>query len=77
MEFNRILFSVCPRQASRVVLVSEKKQALLESLLVFYTGITRTASDIVKEQIEKTKERKNDAFLFRMKEMVYEAEEII
>lgn len=60
------------------VIISKDKLEYLEShLMMFYTGLTRFASEVVKEQIEKTQNQSNDAFLSRMLEMVYEAEEII
>lgn len=62
----------------RPVIITKDKKALFEShLLIFYTGLTRHASEIVKEQIEKTEEKSNDEFLERMLEAVYLAEEII
>jgi D-glycero-alpha-D-manno-heptose-7-phosphate kinase len=45
--------------------------------MLFYTGQTRHASEVVQEQIDKTKARANDPYLHRMREMVYEAEELI
>jgi D-glycero-alpha-D-manno-heptose-7-phosphate kinase len=38
----------------------EKKQTLQNNLMMFFTGITRTASDIAGEQIKKTEEKKED-----------------
>ncbi len=62
----------------RPLIISARKKSILQShLLVFYTGITRFANDVVKEQIDKTKNLDNDAFLSRMYDMVFEAEEII
>ena len=64
--------------AMRPVPISEEKLALLEkSLIIFYTGLTRFASEILVEQIEKTKASNNDAHLRAMYQMVYEAEKII
>ena len=45
--------------------------------MIFYTGLTRFASDIVKEQIEKTQNKSNDAYLIKMRNMVFDAEKII
>src|SRR5690606_30528541 len=54
----------------RPVVISKEKRDLWKShLLVFYTGLTRFASDVVKEQIEKTERKDNDAYLSRMVEM--------
>lgn len=60
-----------------VIISQEKKAAFEKHLLVFYTGITRHASEIVKEQIQKTSTLANDVYLRRMYDMVFEAEEII
>jgi len=74
---NVIEFS--PNQIrTRPLIISRGKKELLQNhLLIFYTGITRYANDIVKEQIEKTRNLDNDSYLCRMYEMVFEAEEII
>lgn len=72
MEFSGSQIRIRPLIISR-----EKKQIFQDHLLVFYTGITRYANDIVKEQIEKTKNLDNDSYLSRMYQMVFEAEEII
>lgn len=75
--FNIIEFSK-ERIAVRPVIISKEKLNLLqESLMVFYTGVTRYASEIVKEQIENTKNKSNDRYLERMYQMVFEAEQII
>ncbi|NGX28906.1 MAG: D-glycero-alpha-D-manno-heptose 7-phosphate kinase [Candidatus Anoxychlamydiales bacterium] len=72
MEFSPNKINVRP------VIISTAKLKLLEdSLMIFYTGLTRFASDIVKEQIDKTKTRSNDQYLLEMKEMVCTAEQII
>lgn len=75
--FNIIEFNEGGIRVTPLIITREKKQLLQSHLLVFYTGLTRFASEVVKEQIEKTKERTHDGFLRRMKEMVYEAQEII
>lgn len=62
----------------RPLIISPKKKSLFEDhLLIFYTGITRYATDVVKEQIEKTKNLDNDSYLQKMYEMVFEAERIV
>ncbi len=58
--------------------ISDKKIAFLnDSMMVFYTGATRYASEILEEQIRKTKSSENDKCLKRMYQMVFEAERII
>jgi len=41
-----------------VVIKSERKKELESSLLLYYTGINRFATEVLKEQVEKTKEEK-------------------
>ena len=72
IEFNASGFSVRP-----VVISKQKYHFLNASLMVFYTGLTRYASDIVTEQIENTKNHSKDTYLQQMHDMVYQAEKII
>ncbi len=72
IEFNKSSISARP-----VVISKEKYARLNESLLVFYTGLTRYASEIVREQIENTKTCSKDDYLQKMHQMVFEAEKII
>ena len=74
---NIFEFSSSQIKVRPVVISTRKKQIFQDHLLIFYTGITRYANDIVKEQIEKTEKFDNDSYLHRMYEMVFEAEEII
>lgn len=74
---NIFEFSGSQIKVRPLIISQEKKHILQDHLLVFYTGITRFANDIVKEQIDKTKNLDNDSYLRRMYEMVFEAEEII
>lgn len=72
IEFDKERASISP-----VVISAEKYQLLNDSLLVFYTGLTRFATEIVEEQIAKTKSLSNDDYLEEMYNMVFEAENII
>ena len=72
IEFSKSKISVRP-----VIISKEKYDFMSESLMVFYTGLTRFASDIVEEQIENTKTCSKDKYLERMQRMVFEAEQII
>ncbi len=72
IEFGKEGISARP-----VVISKEKFDHLDSSLLVFYTGLSRFASDIAKEQIENTATCTLDSYLERMHRMVYEAEKII
>lgn len=74
---NIIEFDASHIRVRPVVISREKKELFHKHLLIFYTGITRFANDIVKEQIDKTKNLNNDIYLRRMYEMVFEAEKII
>src|SRR3989344_676169 len=74
---NIIEFHPSEIKVRPLIISAEKKRLFQSHLLVFYTGITRYASDIVKEQIDKTKSLDNDTYLRRMYETVFEAEEII
>jgi D-glycero-alpha-D-manno-heptose-7-phosphate kinase len=74
---NIIEFSKSGIALRPVVISADKKQYLNDSLLVFYTGLTRFANDILKEQIENTKARSKDDYLKRMHQMVFEAEKIM
>lgn len=72
IEFNSNSIKVRP------VVISKEKRVLFEkSTLLFYTGLVRYASEIVKEQIQNTKSYTKDEFLARMTQIVYEAENII
>lgn len=70
---NVIRFSSSSIQVNPLVLDDEKKDLLEKSLMVFFTGLTRHAHEVVKEQIEKTVSTSNDAYLDVMHEMVEEA----
>ncbi|MBP2674769.1 MAG: kinase [Deltaproteobacteria bacterium] len=72
IEFRKGRLSVRP-----LVISKAKYDFIDDSLMVFYTGLTRFASDIVKEQVKKTSLRSLDRFLLRMRDMVYEAERIV
>jgi len=58
-------------QVRPVTLSSKKYQLFQDHMMLFFTGFSRTASDIAGEQIKKTPEREKE--LKRMAEMVDEA----
>lgn len=58
-----------------ITLKSRKCQQLQDNLMLFFTGLSRTASEIAGEQIKKTPGKKNE--LTRMREMVEEAIDIL
>lgn len=72
IEFNHSTVTVRP-----VIISSEKKKLFENHLLVFYTGLTRFANEVVKEQLDKTKGLLNDRYLERIYQMVFEAEDLV
>lgn len=72
IEFRKEGFLVRP-----VVISREKYDHLDSSLMVFFTGLTRLASEMAKEQVENTAGRRLDGYLKRMHGMVHEAEKVI
>lgn len=72
IEFHKKGIDVRP-----VIISREKYEYFNDCLLVFYTGLTRYASEIAKEQVENTKNKSLDNYLDRMYQMVFEAEKII
>lgn len=74
--FNRINFHTDGRIDVMPVLAPSNRIAELQShLMLFFTGFSRTASEIAKEQVKETPKRANE--LSTMHQMVDEAEEII
>lgn len=58
-------------------LETERKQELQDHCLLFFTGVSRTASDIAAEQTQNTASGDKDTQLHRMREMVNEAVAIL
>jgi D-glycero-alpha-D-manno-heptose-7-phosphate kinase len=74
--FNRINFNVDGSFEVRQLIASPDRLALLQQhLALFFTGFSRTASEIAKEQIRVTHQHKHE--LATMHEMVNEAEAIL
>lgn len=73
---NIIRFSSSDIQVNPLVIDNEKKVLLERSIMVFFTGMTRHAHEVVKEQIEKTKSTSNDEYLLAMHKMVDDAIQI-
>lgn len=63
-------FSVNP-----VVMSESRKTALNDHLMLFFTGVARTSSEIAEKQVESTKSKTEQ--LTRMQEMVSEATHIL
>ncbi len=72
IEFADSSFKVQP-----VVMSKAKRQLLEEATMIVFTGQTRYANEVVKEQIERTKAKNNDMYLKRIHETVSEAAKII
>lgn len=70
---NVIRFSSSAFQVNPLVISLEKKSLLERSIMVFFTGLTRHAHEVVKEQMEKTISTSNDEYLIIMSKMVDDA----
>lgn len=55
---NYMKLSSSGYEVNPIILSKERKLALDNTLLLYYTGINRFATEVLKEQIEKTKEKK-------------------
>lgn len=74
--FNHIIFEGEHEfQVLPVILPRERIELLQDHLLLFFTGVSRTASEIAKEQVARTKDRKRELEL--MYEMVNESLNIL
>jgi len=74
---NIIEFQKNNIQTKPVIISTDKLESFQDHLLIFYTGLTRFATEVVQEQIKKTSDNLNDEYLLKMLDIVYEAEEII
>lgn len=73
---NRIEFGGIHEIAVRPMIVSPERIDRLQShIMLFFTGLSRTASEVAKEQIDRIPDRV--AHLHRMREAVDEAEAIL
>lgn len=75
--FNRIDFDVSAVHVKPIVASVEKIAFLERHLMLFYTGLTRHASKVLEEQVQKTMRKENDQFLQKIAQTVDEAENII
>jgi D-glycero-alpha-D-manno-heptose-7-phosphate kinase len=74
--FNRINFHTDGSfEVKKVIAPAARLTALQQHCALFFTGFSRTASEIAKEQIKATPQRKHE--LDSMRQMVDEAEEIV
>jgi len=74
---NHMQFHAGDLIVNPVIIQQERKQALQQNLLMFYTGINRFASEILKEQLEKTQEKKIHTELTDIYNMVGEGISIL
>lgn len=72
MVFNHEQLLVHP-----VLVSAERKADLQDKLMMFYTGINRFASEVLKEQIQKTQEKTIHTELTEINEMVNEGLNIL
>jgi D-glycero-alpha-D-manno-heptose-7-phosphate kinase len=74
--FNLVEFFKDNRIVVQPITIPQNRQKILEdSLVLFFTGISRTASEIAKTQVEETPKKIKE--LGQMKEMVEQAIEIL
>ena len=67
---NVINFSDNDCSVEPVITSSDKIRKLADGWMMFFTGITRYADPLLKEQVERTSARKNDEHLFTMLDYV-------
>ena len=74
--FNRINFGgVREVEVSPLIIPDQKLEYLQDNLLLFFTGFSRTASEVATEQIATLSEKENE--LHKMMEICDEAERLI
>lgn len=71
---NNIEFS---KDGYKVTPIEIDTNEFQKNFLMFFTGKVRYASQILEEQIEKTKSRENDENLFAMRDIAFEAKKLI
>jgi D-glycero-alpha-D-manno-heptose-7-phosphate kinase len=67
---NHMRFTSDRLEVNPLILSKERKTTLQSNLLMFYTGLNRFASEVLKEQIQKTQEKKITTELKDIYEMV-------
>ena len=76
--FNKIEFHTDDSfDVIKLPVIDKKLKALEKNILLFFTGVSRNATDIAKEQIKEMKKTSNIRSLDNMKDMVEEAEKIL
>ncbi len=64
-------------QVDPVVAPGNRKEALQNNLLMFYTGVSRYAHQVLEEQLKKTKEKTIAPDLARIKQMVKDGIDVL
>jgi D-glycero-alpha-D-manno-heptose-7-phosphate kinase len=77
-SLNQMTFEASGRISVNPVIVSDQRKGELQKkLIMFYTGVSRYAHQVLEEQIQKTKENKITPDLNRIKQMVDEGLDIV
>lgn len=69
-SLNHMIFDENRLEVNPLPVKKDRKQALEANLMMFYTGVSRFASEILEEQVKKTKENKIGNELQTIKDMV-------
>ena len=76
--FNKIEFGGLGKiDVTPITIPSEKLGLLQDHLMFFFTGLSRTASEIAAEQIQNTSQRKKDVELKKMHQIVEQSIDIL
>jgi D-glycero-alpha-D-manno-heptose-7-phosphate kinase len=67
---NLIRFAKDKREVFPLRIMPSPREEISRCTMLFFTGLTRFASDVLREQVEKTRNTDNDAFLAQMHRMV-------
>jgi len=73
--FNRIDFSADGYQVNPIILSAERKAALNQNLMLFFTGLSRFSSDVQVAYEKKLEDKKNE--LLEMLSLVDDAQNIL
>ena len=74
---NYMKLSSSGYEVNPIILSKERKRQLDSNLLLYYTGISRFAPEVLKEQVEKTKEKKVMVELKDIYDMVQDGMKIL
>jgi D-glycero-alpha-D-manno-heptose-7-phosphate kinase len=74
---NHMKLSQNGYEVNPIVISQARKQELEDSLVLYYTGISRFATEVLAEQVEKTKEKKIQVELKDIYDMVQMGQDIL